>query len=163
MNADDLSDGQVQAIAELFEAAHAELLDRRGGPELLVEIFGEAPRWTSEATRAHLAGLATEIVTLSAERFQDALGLISIDGITGHLSVYVRPEARSRGVGSELFAKTLSEARRLGAQRFDVLVLPGDRPMKQVCEKAGLKARKLTMALSDAPLEPGGEAAAAES
>ncbi len=163
MRVSELSEDQVQVIADLFASAHAELQTRRGGLELLLELFGNAPRWTSEATRGHLARLATHVVFLGSDRYQDALSLIRLEGATGHLAIYVRPEVRSQGMGAELFATTLEEARRLGAQRFDVLVLPGDRPMKQICEKAGLKARKLTMALNDAPLEPDGAAGAAES
>jgi GNAT superfamily N-acetyltransferase len=159
----ELTEDQIQEIADIFAVAHDELQTRRGGTELLIELFGEAPTFTSEATRGHLASLATHVILLGSDRRHNALGLIRLEGDTGHLCIYVRPEGRSQGRGAALFGSTLQEARLLGAQRFDVLVLPGDRPMKQVCEKAGLKARKLTMALSDAPRELDDAAGAGES
>jgi GNAT superfamily N-acetyltransferase len=158
-----LSDQQVLAIADLLEEARDELVERRGGPELVAETLGSQRVDSLEATRALLGQLADVAVLVTKDGVTVALGLARLDGSQGHLMIYVRPQGRSEGRGTKLFAEVLDLARNYGAQAFDVLVLPGDRPMKQICEKAGLKARKLTMALNDAPLARGDEVVAEES
>ena len=154
MKVEDLTDDQVQAIAELLETARQELEDRRGGPDLVRELFGGIELLSLANTRGLLGELAS-LVFIAPESGSGAfLGTVRLEGTRGHLGIYVSPEARSEGLGTALFREVLAAARREGARSFDVLVLPGDRPMKQICENAGLKARKLTMALNDAPHEP---------
>ena len=61
------------------------------------------------------------------------------------LDVYVHPEARELGFGDELLAAALAAARARGARLLEGEALPGDRDTKNLYERAGIKARLITV------------------
>jgi GNAT superfamily N-acetyltransferase len=65
--------------------------------------------------------------------------------------VYVTPEARELGFGDELLATAILGARHRGSRTLDGEALPGDRNTKNLYERAGIKARLITVST---PLEP---------
>lgn len=162
MNTSELSQEQVEMLLDLLLEAYEFLPTVRGGVVLLEEIFQVAGPLNAENCYRHICALGSKVIFDVTASKAVAVGFIRLDGVTAHLAIYVAREARSQGIGANLFQRLLTEARKGGATRFDVVVLPGDRPMKQLCEKSGLKARKLTMALSDAVPGPVDEEAGEE-
>lgn len=59
--------------------------------------------------------------------------------------VYVHPEARELGFGDALLDAALGAARASGARLFEAEALPGDRETKNLYERAGIKARLITV------------------
>jgi len=60
-------------------------------------------------------------------------------------SLYVSQGSRRAGVGAALLADILAWFSERGCSGADASALPGDRPMKQLLESAGLKARLLVL------------------
>jgi ribosomal protein S18 acetylase RimI-like enzyme len=58
---------------------------------------------------------------------------------------YVEPSARQVGVGRALLDALVSAFVTSGCRGVDVPALPGDREMKNLLERAGFKARLITM------------------
>ena len=61
------------------------------------------------------------------------------------LDVFVHPEAREVGFGDELLAAAVAAARAAGATMLEAEALPGDRETKNLYERAGIKARLITV------------------
>lgn len=81
--------------------------------------------------------------------------LVSIDVDLALIEeLYVEPDARGVGIGEGLLEAAINWARARGCHGIDIDVLPGDRPMKNACERAGLVARTITMHKEMNDLEP---------
>ena len=63
----------------------------------------------------------------------------------GSFAIWVEPEARHAGLGPLLAQAAINWLTSEGVAHIDSLALPGDREMKNVLEKAGFKARLLTL------------------
>ena len=61
--------------------------------------------------------------------------------------VFVVEAARELGFGDELLAAALDRARSAGATWFEGQALPGDRNTKNLYERAGIKARLITVSV----------------
>jgi GNAT superfamily N-acetyltransferase len=59
--------------------------------------------------------------------------------------VYVTPQARELGFGDELLAAAIDRARASGCELLEGSSLPGDRDTKNLYERAGIKARLITV------------------
>ena len=59
--------------------------------------------------------------------------------------IYVAPHARQLGAGASLIDFLSDQARELGCVRLESYALPGDRQTKNLFERAGMKARLLTV------------------
>ena len=69
------------------------------------------------------------------------------DDLARVVDVYVHPEARELGFGDELLAAALDGARSRGATMLEAEALPGDRDTKNLYERAGVKARLITVSV----------------
>ena len=63
------------------------------------------------------------------------------------LQVYVHPDAREVGFGDWLLEAALAGARLHGCEVLEGTALPGDRATKNLYERAGIKARKITVSV----------------
>ena len=59
----------------------------------------------------------------------------------------MHPEARELGFGDWLLEAALHAARDAGSTVLEGTALPGDRDTKNLYERAGIKARKITVSL----------------
>ena len=62
--------------------------------------------------------------------------------------VFVIPDAREIGLGDALILHLLDELRGLGVAHVSAHALPGDRAMKNLCERHGLVAQTIVLAKS---------------
>ncbi len=128
--------------------ARAALCDQRGGPAHLAERPAVGDWAKLLATPGPLVWVATidEVVVgyLQLQVFASAAEV---------LQVYVHPEARELGFGDWLLEAALAAARECGCTVFEGTALPGDRATKNLYERAGIKARKITVSACwrDAP------------
>ena len=130
-------------VARLLQLAAEGLRGRRGGDALLTTWIGaESP---SAALKALEASIAPS--TLHVALPDDAVGL-SVAWVgpeAGCFAVWVDPGSRHLGWGPKLAQAAIEWLESEGAPHIDALALPGDREMKNVLERAGFKARLLTL------------------
>jgi GNAT superfamily N-acetyltransferase len=122
-------------LAYLEAEARATLVDQRGGARWLADH--PAGAWAAPDAITHVAHIDEVLVGYLVAGVDGALARI--------LDVYVTPEARELGFGDELLAATLAAARAAGATTLDGEALPGDRDTKNLYERAGIKARLITV------------------
>lgn len=135
-----LASEDAAAVAQLERDARAALSDQRGGAAHLAERVavgewaelvdrGERPVWVSTIDDVVLGYLELEIVGKVARVMQ----------------VYVEPQAREVGFGDWLLEAALAEARTQRCTVIEGYALPGDRATKNLYERAGITARKITV------------------
>jgi len=127
-----------------LEALEAEarhwLVVQRGGPAHLAErpavgdwvtLVGREDQhvWVAAIDEIVVGYLQLQIVGATAEVMQ----------------VYVHLEAREIGLGDWLLEAALAASRSLGCTVLEGTALPGDRQTKNLYERAGIKARKITV------------------
>jgi len=133
----------VPAIQVVLSALRERLQGVRGGPEVLALVPGEAvdPSSLLEALSGPqgfcLVGTVDEVVV--------GLAILRRQSSAYVLSCYVLEGARGVGVGECLVHAATEIARAEGVNRLDALALPGDRSMKQLYERAEMKARLLVL------------------
>ena len=131
----------VEVVAQLERDARASLVDQRGGPAHLAERSpvgewaplvdsAERPVWVSTIDDVVLGYIEIEIVGETARVMQ----------------VYVEPQAREIGFGDWLLEAAIETARARGCRVIEGFALPGDRATKNLYERAGITARKITVA-----------------
>ncbi|HEY5663101.1 MAG TPA: GNAT family N-acetyltransferase [Ilumatobacter sp.] len=141
-------------------------------PHVRVAVGSDAPqlraleslaRTTLETQRGGLRWLAThpEVADGWVARLASTPVFVAhIDGVlVGYLAasqdgevlriddVFVQPEAREVGFGDELLAAAMSTGRQLGCRLLEGEALPGDRDTKNLYERAGIKARLITVSI----------------
>jgi len=135
-----LAQADAADVAALEREARAALLDQRGGPAHLAErpsvgdwgalTQGSGQRvWVATIDDVLVGYLQLQIVGDAAEVMQ----------------VYVHPEAREIGFGDWLLEAAVAAARSEGCAVLEGTALPGDRQTKNLYERAGIKARKITV------------------
>jgi GNAT superfamily N-acetyltransferase len=67
------------------------------------------------------------------------------DGLATIDDVFVLEDARELGFGDELLGAAIAHARGAGARILEGEALPGDRDTKNLYERAGIKARLITV------------------
>jgi ribosomal protein S18 acetylase RimI-like enzyme len=125
----------------LLEAeSRAALVDQRGGARWLWDHPARASSWPAVLADersfthvAHIGDVVVGYIVASLDAAQPWLGRID--------DVYVAPSARELGFGDELLAASLAALRGAGATTLDGEALPGDRAVKNLYERAGIKAR----------------------
>ncbi len=125
----------------LLEAeARAALVGQRGGPQFLAEqpAVGDWVALLARSDRAVLVGTLDDIVF-------GYLELAMRNGTAVVRQVYVHPGARELGLGDALLGLALDRARASGCSVLEGTALPGDRDTKNLYERAGITARKLTV------------------
>lgn len=130
----DPNDGDQ--IAWLESLARAALDGQRGGE-----------RWLD--THPPHAGAAADGVRTWVATIDDVVvGYVRVrvgDGIVRIADVFVHPEARELGFGDELLGAAVRYGREVGAHLLEGEALPGDRETKNLYERAGIKARLITV------------------
>lgn len=130
----------VPAVAQLEAEARTALLDQRGGPAHLAERPAVASWSELLDERSQHVWVAT-IDDVAVGYLQ-----LVVDGSAAEVwQVYVHPEAREVGFGDWLLEAALARARELGCTVLEGTALPGDRDTKNLYERAGIKARKITV------------------
>lgn len=135
-----MSAADTAAIATLERDARAALVDQRGGPAHLAEraAVGDWAAALGAADRLVWVSTIDEVVVGYLE--------LGIFGTTAEvLQVYVDPRAREVGFGDWMLEAAVAAARERGCAVIEGTALPGDRDTKNLYERAGIKARRITV------------------
>jgi GNAT superfamily N-acetyltransferase len=127
--------GELDQVVALDAEARAALVDQRGGPAWLEE---HPP--LAELPSSHLLVATIDDVVVGFLRLE-----LTDGGVARVERVYVTPEARGIGFGDDLLEHALRLARERGAVAVEGEALPGDRETKNLYERAGITARKITV------------------
>ena len=130
-------------VVDLVQRAAEGLAGRRGGDALLLSWLGD--RDPSEALSALEEAVSPSLVHVVLHEPSDGLSLAWTTPYAGEFAVWVDPSARHQGAGPQLAQTAIAWLEDQGATEIDALALPGDREMKNVLERAGFKARLLTL------------------
>lgn len=133
-------DADAPQVATLETEARTALLEQRGGPAHLAE----RPAVVDWATLAHAAGQYVWVATID-EVVVGYLQLQVIGTAAEVMQVFVHPDAREVGFGDWLLEAALEAARSHRCTVLEGTALPGDRQTKNLYERAGIKARKITV------------------
>ena len=120
------------SISVLENDAIHELHTFRGAPEFLLDL----PDRTSDNTVVVLEHLGN-IVAFASMAVVESVAIVE--------RIYVVPHARELGAGATLIEFLSNHARQLDCTRLESYALPGDRQTKNLFERAGMKARLLTV------------------
>ncbi|NNE12520.1 MAG: GNAT family N-acetyltransferase [Ilumatobacter sp.] len=136
--ADAADAGQLR---ELEGEARQSLVEQRGGPRWLRTHPERGAAWeasvaaaTEQVWVAHIDAVVVGYLVLTRA---DDVAVVD--------DVYVTPMARELGFGDALLAGAIEAARRSGARLLEGSSLPGDRDTKNLYERAGIKARLITV------------------
>jgi ribosomal protein S18 acetylase RimI-like enzyme len=128
------------ALAQLEDEARLGLADQRGGPAHLAERPAVG-NWRG------LIEAGDHVVWVSAvdDVVVGYLQLAVRGSVAEVMQVYVHPEARELGFGDWMLEAALAHARERGCDVVEGTALPGDRHTKNLYERAGITARKITV------------------
>ena len=130
-------------VAALLQRAAEGLQGRRGGDAVLTTwLQGDAP---TEALSTLERAIEPSVLHVGIAEKRSGLALAWVGAEAGCFAVWVEPEARHAGLGPERARAAIDWLDAQGVTEIDSLALPGDREMKNVLEKAGFKARLLTL------------------
>ena len=127
------SQGDVDQLTLLASEARDRLLEQRGGRRWL--DTHPVPSW--DRSQVFVACIDDVVVGYIVLHLDDGLAVID--------EVYVTPPARELGFGDALLEAALEHARSEGATTLEGESLPGDRDTKNLYERAGIKARLITV------------------
>lgn len=135
--------GDTDEVAALEAMARTVLLEHRGGPALLAEqpAVGDWAVLLADPTQHAWVALIDDVPVGYLQC------TIAAGGAAEVLQVFVHPEARELGFGDWLLEAALQAARDAGSTVLEGTALPGDRDTKNLYERAGIKARKITVSL----------------
>lgn len=145
-------EGDFAAIQLLDSQARIEIVDHKGSKAWLAEHAVFSVVFGSPGSMVLVAELGGVIVgfLLSIDRLDPLRGKIcDVD------RVYVDARAREVGCGDSLLAAAVVSAADRGCAFLEGEALPGDRETKNLYERAGITARKITVSkgLSDPSTE----------
>lgn len=128
-------------VAALESAARAALVDQRGGPVHLAEhpVVGDWAALADRADRAVFVGTLDDVVVGYLEL------ALRADRTAEVVQVFVDAEARELGLGDALLSSAIEHARMCGCAAIEGTALPGDRLTKNLYERAGITARRITV------------------
>jgi len=129
-------------VATLEHQARTGLLEQRGGPAHLAE----RPAVGDWAALVPLSDQYVWVATID-DVVVGYLQLQIVGAAAEVLQVYVHPEAREVGFGDWLLEAAIEVARSLDCTVLEGTALPGDRATKNLYERAGIKARKITVSI----------------
>lgn len=142
-------------IGHLIELAELEVLNKRGGKELLARLgtSSSSPKeekcWLAYIDEVPVGFLIAKIESLqesfsfdggrefSNSQKHQTLGVI--------VALYVHKDARRIGIAGELYNSCAKWFASVGVNRVESYALPGDIAMKSFFESSGYKAISLTM------------------
>ena len=134
------ADTDVAGQLSWLEAeARASLVDQRGGARWLDTNPARHDGWAEAIADSHVfvAHIDTVIVGYLALSVLPPLARVD--------EVYVTPQARELGFGDALLDAATEAARTEGCSLLEGSSLPGDRNTKNLYERAGIKARLITV------------------
>ncbi len=138
----DVRSAELTDVAQLDwleTEARAALSDRRGGDRWLATHPARTGAWgTVIGTDLVIVGHIDQVIV-------GYLVLIVTDDIAVVDDVYVSPQARELGFGDAMLEVGLDCAREAGCSLLEGSSLPGDRDTKNLYERAGIKARLITV------------------
>jgi GNAT superfamily N-acetyltransferase len=129
----------VEQLDWLESEARAALVDQRGGRRWLETHPARSGHWERQ-----IAGDAVFVAHIG-EVIVGYLVLVVTGALAVIEDVYVTPQARELGFGDALLAAGLEHARAAGCTLLEGASLPGDRDTKNLYERAGIKARLITV------------------
>jgi GNAT superfamily N-acetyltransferase len=129
----------VSQLEWLETEARTALADQRGGERWLATHPARAGSWDRALESSHV------FVAHIGEVLVGYLVLGSSSEVAVVDDVYVTPQARELGFGDALLAVALDLARSEGCTLLEGAALPGDRETKNLYERAGIKARLITV------------------
>ena len=132
------ADADLVQLEELEGVARRDLVSRRGGPRWLETHAPISPRWLDRADMPVWVGTIDRVVV-------GYLALLLRPRVATIDQVYVMPEAREVGFGEKLLEAAIAHGRDAGASWLEGEALPGDRDTKNLFERAGIKARLITV------------------
>lgn len=115
------------------------LVGQRGGDRWLDTHPSRSGRWVATTEQAHVFVAHIGVVLVGY------LVLATADHIAVVEDVYVTPQARELGFGDALLGAGLERAAASACSLFEGASLPGDRETKNLYERAGIKARLITV------------------
>jgi GNAT superfamily N-acetyltransferase len=130
----------AEALGWLQQMARDTAVDQRGGPAWLAETPAEDD-WASAVTRDDRAVFVGSVDGVVLGMLDLAIG----ERIAMVQLAYVHPEARQLGLGDTMIEHAIEAARTACCQAFEGVALPGDRETKNLYERAGITARKITL------------------
>ncbi len=126
-------------LRHLEAAARRSLVEQRGGRRWLDTHPERGDGWEAsiDACRVYVAHIGEVLVgyLVAAPRGE----VLHID------EVFVLAEARELGFGDAMLASAIASGRRDGFRLLEGESLPGDRDSKNLYERAGIKARLITV------------------
>jgi ribosomal protein S18 acetylase RimI-like enzyme len=128
-------------VRALWEAFEAEIPDEPWREDDLVEDLA----WLEQAVQEDVVLLADDAGLAVARRKGKRLGFLEI--------VYVKPEARRRGLAAELVREVVKRLREAGVNMLELEVLASNTEARAIYERWGLKPIELTLGAPLADLE----------
>jgi GNAT superfamily N-acetyltransferase len=122
----------------LESLARGALVDQRGGDLWLAAHPEQSPAWPS-ADAGDVMVSTIDAVPVGYARFSVHDEVVYVDDI------FVHPDAREVGCGDGLLASVIAVGRERGATRVEGVALPGDRHTKNLYERAGITAKRITV------------------
>ena len=129
----------AEQLQVLEAEARASVADRRGGPRWLATHPPREATWSDSVDGrnvlvAHIAAVVVGYLVLVVD---PPLATVA--------EVYVTPPALELGFGDALLEAAIDRARHEGCSVLEGESLPGDRDTKNLYERAGIKARLITV------------------
>ncbi|MFL5959275.1 MAG: GNAT family N-acetyltransferase [Gaiellaceae bacterium] len=128
-------------VRELWQAFNAEIPDEPWREDDLAEDLD----WLEQAMRDEVVLLADEDGLAVARRKGERLGFLEV--------VYVRPDARRKGLAAELVREVASRLSESGAEMIELEVLASNAQARAIYEHWGFKPVELTLGAPLAQLE----------
>jgi len=127
-------------VRELWQAFNTEIPDEPWREDDLAEDLG----WLEEAVKEEIVLLADDEGLAVARRRGDRLGFLEV--------VYVRPDARRKGLAAELVREVVGRLQDSGAEMLELEVLASNSEARAIYEHWGFKPVELTLGASLAQL-----------
>jgi ribosomal protein S18 acetylase RimI-like enzyme len=128
-------------VRELWSAFDTEIPDEPWREDDLAEDLA----WLEEAVDKEIVLLADDDGLAVGRRRGEKLGFLEV--------VYVRPEARGKGVAAELVREVVARLREAGAEMLELEVLASNAEARAIYERWGFKPVELTLGAALAQLE----------
>ena len=128
------------ALTQLEREAREALVDQRGGMQQLAEQppVGDWAELIGRADRDVFVGTIDDVIVGFLESAY-------VGEVAMVRQAYVDPGARELGLGDGMLAAAMDAARLRGCTAVEGTALPGDRNTKNLYERAGVTARKITV------------------
>ena len=141
----------IRELDRLQELARGGIADVRGGALRLRECppVHDWGALVADPASVVLVGTLDEVIVAYMVML---LSTTKSRGIISH--AYVEVEARELGLGDTMVEHAIDAVRSAGLAGIEATALPGDRETKNLFERAGLTARKLTVYKSILPAAP---------